>query len=69
MTKPYRSSIDRVNKGLVNSYAQRLGLHIVAEGVETESQLQILSQLGCDVVQGYLLGKPQTLEKTLSLWS
>ncbi|MGB6135263.1 MAG: EAL domain-containing protein [Shewanella sp.] len=51
----------------VIAMAQRLGLHIVAEGVETENQLHILSQLGCDVVQGYLLGKPQTLEKSLSL--
>ncbi len=53
----------------VIAMAQRLGLHIVAEGVESENQLQILSQLGCDVVQGYLLGKPQTLENNLNLWS
>lgn len=53
----------------VIAMAQRLGLHIVAEGVERESQLHILSQLGCDVVQGYLMGKPQTLEKNISIWS
>jgi EAL domain-containing protein (putative c-di-GMP-specific phosphodiesterase class I) len=49
--------------------AQRLGLHIVAEGVEDETQLQILNQLGCNLVQGYLLGRPVTLEKNLQLWA
>ncbi len=37
--------------------AQALGLKIVAEGVENESQLQVLSQLNCDFAQGYLFGK------------
>lgn len=38
--------------------AEVLSLHVVAEGVETEEQLRILTVLGCDTVQGYLLGKP-----------
>lgn len=53
----------------VIAMAQRLGLHIVAEGVQTETQLQILGQLGCDVVQGYLLGKPDTLTNSLKMWA
>lgn len=53
----------------VLAMAQRLGLYTVAEGVETENQLQILSQLGCDVVQGYLLGKPNTLSCNLEKWA
>ncbi|MDP5035212.1 MAG: EAL domain-containing protein, partial [Alishewanella sp.] len=53
----------------VIAMAQRLGLFIIAEGVETENQLQILSQLGCDVVQGYLLGKPNTLGYNLEQWA
>lgn len=53
----------------VIAMAQRLGLHIVAEGVETEAQLQILSQLGCDAVQGYLLGKPDSLAHNLKVWA
>ncbi len=35
-----------------------LGLEVVAEGVETESQLTVLAGLGCDHVQGYLVARP-----------
>jgi diguanylate cyclase (GGDEF)-like protein len=38
--------------------AHRMGLRVVAEGVESESQLAILRGLGCDEVQGHALGKP-----------
>jgi len=38
--------------------AGALGLHTVAEGVETQEQMATLSRLGCDCYQGYLLGKP-----------
>jgi diguanylate cyclase (GGDEF)-like protein len=37
-----------------------LDLKVVAEGVETEAQRQHLSRLGCDYLQGYLLGRPMT---------
>jgi len=35
-----------------------LNLQVVAEGVETKEQAEILSELGCDVVQGYFYSKP-----------
>ena len=38
--------------------AQNLRLEITAEGVEQEDQLEFLRGLGCDEVQGYLLGRP-----------
>ncbi|WP_353049404.1 putative bifunctional diguanylate cyclase/phosphodiesterase [Pseudomonas fluorescens] len=37
---------------------QALGLRIVAEGVETDVQQSFLTRLGCDSLQGYLLGHP-----------
>ncbi len=48
--------------------AQRLGLEVVAEGVENDLQMQILSQLGCDSVQGFLLGKPERFNACLQRW-
>ncbi|MGX9355162.1 putative bifunctional diguanylate cyclase/phosphodiesterase [Roseobacteraceae bacterium S113] len=37
---------------------ERLNLEVVAEGVETEKGVQILSELGCDVLQGYYFSRP-----------
>jgi EAL domain-containing protein (putative c-di-GMP-specific phosphodiesterase class I) len=38
--------------------AHSLGIRVVAEGVETEAQLELLHELGCDAMQGYLVGRP-----------
>ena len=35
-----------------------LGLEIVSQGVETPEQLNLLKRQGCDVIQGYYVGKP-----------
>jgi EAL domain-containing protein (putative c-di-GMP-specific phosphodiesterase class I) len=40
------------------SMGKSLKLGIIAEGVETREQLALLRELGCDQVQGYLLGRP-----------
>jgi diguanylate cyclase (GGDEF)-like protein/PAS domain S-box-containing protein len=40
------------------SLAHALGLDVVAEGIETPGQLELLRELGCDLAQGYLLGRP-----------
>ena len=42
--------------------AQGLQLRVVAEGVETERQLSILREEQCNIVQGYLLSRPLTVE-------
>ena len=41
--------------------AHQMGLEVVAEGVETEEQLEILRDWNCEYVQGYLLAKPMPL--------
>ncbi len=38
--------------------AHDLGMEVVAEGIETDAELAIVRSLGCDVVQGFLLGRP-----------
>jgi diguanylate cyclase (GGDEF)-like protein len=40
------------------SLAKNLKMRVIAEGIETESQLSILRNLGCDYGQGYLMSKP-----------
>lgn len=42
----------------VIAMAHSLSLQVVAEGVETEAQLQFLKENGCDDVQGYLISRP-----------
>lgn len=46
------------------SLSKSLGLTIVAEGVETEEQLKMLSQLSCESAQGYYFSKPMPFDKT-----
>ena len=48
--------------------AHNLGLKVVAEGVETETQLDLLRDTGCELAQGYLFSKPvdhEAIEKLL----
>jgi len=42
-----------------------LGMECVAEGIETEEQATLLSALGCELGQGYFLGRPMPLESVL----
>ncbi|AZY49818.1 hypothetical protein C0J09_12205 [Bordetella avium] len=44
---------------------QQLNLKIVAEGVETAAQQRFLTELGCDSLQGFLLGKPLSASEFL----
>lgn len=49
------------------SLAKNLRMRVVAEGIETENQLSLLQNLGCDYGQGFLLAKPKGREETETL--
>lgn len=57
----HRMTMDAKSVAVVRSIislAAELGIAVIAEGVETEQQVQMLTDLGCPQVQGYLLGRP-----------
>ncbi|WCN37268.1 putative bifunctional diguanylate cyclase/phosphodiesterase [Aneurinibacillus uraniidurans] len=47
----------------VITMAHGLGLTVIAEGVETEEQSDILKAMDCDVIQGYLIARPLAMEE------
>lgn len=53
--------------GDIISMAHKLGHCAIAEGVEKKEQKQYLMEHGCDMIQGYLIGKPLNLETALNL--
>lgn len=52
-----RSEVDAMVHSLV-TLAHNFGMRVIAEGVETEQQMAMITEIGCNEVQGYLLGKP-----------
>ena len=52
---------DRGAQLLERHAAHGLGLRTIAEGVETETQATLLRAAGCDVVQGFLYGRPMPI--------
>ncbi len=55
-----RGSDDAAIVSAIVALGRSLNLRIVAEGVETEKQKDFLTALGCNDLQGYLLGRPMT---------
>ena len=49
----------------VVNLAHGLGMDVVAEGVETEEQLARLTELGCDMAQGWLIGQPVSARRVI----
>jgi EAL domain-containing protein (putative c-di-GMP-specific phosphodiesterase class I) len=65
--RSFVSRIDKDASGLstvsaIIGLAHQLGMKTVAEGVETEAQFSLLSEMRCDFYQGYLLSKPLTVD-------
>ena len=71
-----KSFIDEIKSGscdapLIESIVgmtHNLGMLVIAEGVETEAQLETLRRVGCDRVQGFLLSKPLPAESAERLF-
>lgn len=57
------SAEDMAIVGTILSLAEGLSLQVVAEGVENDAQLGFLRQEGCNLVQGYLTGRPVNSEE------
>ncbi len=54
LTDPVDASLSRA----ILAMAQNLGLDVVAEGVEEETQVRLLREMGCTLFQGYFYGRP-----------
>ena len=54
---------DRKIVSAIIAMAHNLNLRVIAEGVETQEQLELLSQKHCDICQGYLFSKPLPLSE------
>ena len=50
----------------VVALAQSLGITVVAEGIETRSQLEAVVGLGCDLLQGFVLSEPRPIEEIMA---
>jgi EAL domain-containing protein (putative c-di-GMP-specific phosphodiesterase class I) len=62
----HRMTLDRKGAAvmrLIVSLGKELDMEVIAEGVETEEQLRMLTDLGCPQAQGYLLGRPMAAEQ------
>ncbi|MFW5827659.1 MAG: GGDEF domain-containing protein [Alkalispirochaeta sp.] len=53
-------STKRIFAGNLVSMAHAIGLHVVAEGIETAQEYYACREIGCDSVQGFLIGRPST---------
>ena len=57
---------DEKSRKIVRSIVEmshQIGMMTLAEGVETEKQADILSEMGCDRLQGYYFGKPKPVKE------
>ena len=56
-----RSEDAIIVRAIIN-LAHNLGMEVVAEGIETPAQFEFLREQGCDIAQGYLIGRPMSAD-------
>ncbi|MDQ4006481.1 MAG: EAL domain-containing protein [Actinomycetota bacterium] len=61
--------VDAEIVGAVLRLSRALGMETVAEGVETEAQQRLLEEMGCPLIQGYVMSRPLTEENFLAFWT
>ncbi len=67
----FLSTFNERSKSIIRSMitmAQEIGVHTLAEGVETKEQMEFLRGIGCEKVQGYFFSKPVPLDEIRSRW-
>ena len=64
-TEPHDLALVRT----INRLGHDLGLRTLVEGIETEEQAALVTELGCDFAQGYFFGRPVPLEQLRIDWS
>ncbi|MGF6755884.1 putative bifunctional diguanylate cyclase/phosphodiesterase [Paraburkholderia sp. GAS42] len=64
-----RDTEDAAIVSAIVALGQTLNLNIVAEGVETAAQQEFLTRLGCDSLQGFLLGRPMSADHLIEALS
>ena len=62
------SAADRAIISTIAHLAHALDMRVIAEGVETEAQYALLRASGCDEVQGFLIGRPLSVDKLHALF-
>jgi diguanylate cyclase (GGDEF)-like protein/PAS domain S-box-containing protein len=63
------SAADRAIISTIAHLAHALDMRVIAEGVETDAQYALLRASGCDEVQGFLIGRPLSVEQLYALFA
>ena len=53
-------------KKLIEAFNQ-IGLHILAEGIETKEQMEFMKKCGCDLLQGYYFSRPVPFDEAFKM--
>jgi EAL domain-containing protein (putative c-di-GMP-specific phosphodiesterase class I) len=64
-----KDGIQRALAACLVDFAEQIGTTLVAEGIETVGELQVLTELGISAGQGYLLGRPSVRPKDWASWN